>query len=165
MRGEKSWYENSSNPVWQKAWLFKQPHPPGIQSSYSKCTPQDSPVSVQQYGTQLDTKPLHLRETLSFERGGISPGTRTLQNAVWHKAWLFRQLHPLQFNLITPNAHQKIALCPCNNKTLSSTEAPLKKTQPAQQGPYGRSVTPPRPRLVEFPVIPVNTRKLFEAHG
>ena len=49
---------------------LQQPHPPGIQLGYPKCTPDDSPVSVQEHDTQPDTTPLNLRETLNFERHG-----------------------------------------------------------------------------------------------
>ena len=40
----------------------------------------------------------------------------------------------MEFNQATPSAYQMIALCLCNNMTLSLTEAPLKKNYLAQQG-------------------------------
>ena len=53
---------------------------------------------------------------------------------------------PLEFNQATPNAYQMIALCLCNNMTLSLTEAPLKKYYLGQRGqqpvPTGRTVAP-----------------------
>ena len=39
----------------------------------------------------------------------------------------------MKFNQATPSAYQMIALCLCNNMTLSLTEAPLKKNYLAQR--------------------------------
>ena len=65
-----------------------------------------------------------------------------MQSGIKH-AWLLKQPQPLQFNLITPNTHQRIALCLCNNNTLSLTEAPLKKNLASSTGETDRpAVTP-----------------------
>ena len=71
---------------------------------------------------------------------------------------------PLEFNLATPNAHHMIALCLCNNMTISLTEAPLKKIYPAQRAQLALRASLFLPRQC-FEVISVNSRKLFGAHG
>ena len=50
---------------------------------------------------------------------------------------LYNNLTPLEFNQATPNAYQMIALCLC----------------------------PLRAYFLEFPLISVNSRKLFGSHG
>ena len=67
---------------------------------------------------------------------------------------------PMEFNQATPNAYQMIALCLCNNMTLSLTEAPLKKIT----WPNGGNRPARRACFVEFSLISANSRKLFRAH-
>ena len=95
--------------------------------------------------------PLNLRETLSFEGQGspVSVQPRYKNSANLHsstKHSLYNNPTPLEFNQATPNAYQMIALCLCNNMTLSLTEAPLKKYYLGQRGqqpvPTGRTVAP-----------------------
>ena len=51
--------QGNSIPVRATHQTLKQPHAPGLNPGYPKCIPDDSPVSLQQHDTQLDTKPPH----------------------------------------------------------------------------------------------------------
>ena len=58
-------HEQSTNKLQNSAkthQTLQQPHPPGVQPGYPKYIPDDSPVSVQQNETQLDTNPSQFEE-------------------------------------------------------------------------------------------------------
>ena len=81
-----------------------------------------------------------------------------------------QQHHPLEFNQATPYAYQMIALCLCNNMTVSLTEAPphpKKKKIARSRGTTatGRPSVAPSAYFLEFPLISVNSRKLSGAHS
>ena len=97
---------------------------------------------------------------------GISPGTKLFKSSLAQSMAFETTPHPppLEFNLATPNSHQMIALCLCDNMTISLTLAPLKKTYPAQRAQLALRAGLFLPRKC-FEVISVNSRKLFGAHG
>ena len=71
----------------------------------------------------------------------------------------------MEFNQATPSAYQMIALCLCDNMTLSLTEAsppPPKKKKITW--PNGGNRPARRACFVEFSLISANPRKLFRAH-
>ena len=49
---------------------------------------------------------------------------------------------PMEFNQATPSAYQMIALCPCDNMTLSLTEAPPPPPPKKLPGPTGATDRP-----------------------
>ena len=128
-------------------------HTPEILSSYPKCTPDDNPVSVQQHDTKLDTSVPPVEGYTKLWMTGISPVQKFFKSSLVQNMAFQTSPLPLEFYLANPNAPQMIALCLCNNMTLSLTEAPF----------IGGN-NPLRPCFVGFPVISVNSRKLFGAH-
>ena len=82
------------------------------------------------------------------------------------QSMLFRTTYPLPWNLTRlPQRHTHIiALCLCNNMTLSLTNDPSKKIS-WLNGRAGLLPPPPGILFLEFPLISVNSMILFGAQG
>ena len=73
---------------------LKQPHPLEFNQATPKCIPDDSPVSVQQHDTQLDTNPLQFQGDTELWKIGITPGTQIEQIHSPAESMLFRTTPP-----------------------------------------------------------------------
>ena len=86
---------------------LKHPHPPGIWPGYPKCIPDDSPVSVQQHDTHLDTNLPQFDGDTELWKTGISPDTETQQIQSLARGMLFRTT-PSSWNLCRlPQMHTR----------------------------------------------------------